>query len=883
MNAETRHPGAFTRPAAVPDELKSRPHWLVWKFIQKKDGKGRPVLGPNGQPKPSKVPFYLDGTARAGEQGTKDDVRKLCTYDEAIAACAKGKYHGVGLAFVGSGLVGLDFDGCVVDGVLDPRIERIVANTYCEFSPSGTGVHAFFEGTLPSKKDNANKVDRNPDGTRKDGKFDVEFFGDSGYLTFTGMMTPDVDLFGLENTVAPLTPAALGLFTERFPRHGGGSAITAIINAEDDDDDALLALDSERLGWDLDKAREVMRAISPNCSREKWVHCLMALHFEMHGSEEALDLADEWSSGLLTGDEIDNYGGRRDVEGRWKSFSSDGGGSLTGKFLLKQRNEENVQLKYAAADEWKHKLQTVESEFLLREQVIKELKADDRLDELAREALAQSLKQAFERLGTKFGIAVCRKLIAPERTFTEALDITDIPEWLDRWVYVTDKDQFYRCDSEQWLSMQGFNALHNRELPRNESGEITKAASYVALEDYKITVVTRAEYMPWCGPTFNLDGVECVNSFRPSSVPAEVDGISKRGKAAINRVVRHLSLVCGGRSELVRILVDWMAHNVQKPGIKIRWAPLIKGVPGDGKTVLGTVMEAVLGKPNVRNISPTVLKTDFTGWALGACVGVLEELRLVGHNRYDVLNAIKPYVTNNTIEIHPKGKDPYNTINTQNYLAFTNYVDALPLEDTDRRWFVIFTPWQRIEELQAAVTAGGGGDLGLYFDSLNELLAAHRAEIRHWLLNHDISSEFKANGHAPMTPDKQIMIGLSATDEEQAVREVIEEGGEDIGRDIFISSALSSEVGARGINVNVGTTAWSKLLVRMGYTRVAAKLKWKGKTEIVWVRGNANVTPDVLRERLLGTHKPSRAIGDQGDDERDFGDVNDVDEDDLFN
>lgn len=173
-------------------------------------------------------------------------------------------------------------------------------------------------------------------------------------------------------------------------------------------------------------------------------------------------------------------------------------------------------------------------------------------------------------------------------------------------------------------------------------------------------------------------------------------------------VMRHLNLLCGGREPVVQTLVDWMAHNVQHPGVKVRWAPLIKGVEGDGKTVLGSIMAAVMGRSNVRNVSPKVLGTDFTGWAEGSCVAVLEEIKLTGHNRYDILNALKPFVTNDSIEVHRKGKDTYDAVNTTNYIAFTNYPDALPLTDTDRRWWIVFSPFTHKDEMEAAIRAQAG-------------------------------------------------------------------------------------------------------------------------------------------------------------------------------
>jgi primase-polymerase (primpol)-like protein len=113
----------------VPTLLKSRRQWLCWKLVQAP-----------GEPKPRKVPFYANGAARNGDQGTPEDLAQLSDFNPAMAACQARGYTGLGFALLsGSGLVALDFDHCVRDGhILDRRIEALIANTYAEISPSGT-------------------------------------------------------------------------------------------------------------------------------------------------------------------------------------------------------------------------------------------------------------------------------------------------------------------------------------------------------------------------------------------------------------------------------------------------------------------------------------------------------------------------------------------------------------------------------------------------------------------------------------------------------------------------------------------------------------------------------------------------------------------------
>lgn len=318
---------SFTSPN-IPQTLKARRQWLVWRLVQKPD-----------EPKPRKVPFYASGAPRNGEQGTAADAAALATFDEAVAAVHARGYTGLGFApVVGGGVVALDFDSCVKDGqITDSRIEALIADTYAEFSPSGTGLRAFYLGDLPSRKDNAHKSKRVggvSGAPRLDGKFDIEFFGHNGFVTVTGDATADTALWGLHDTVTPLTDGVRALYLDRFGEPGAMPsrdpfALTVAGEAN------LAALGPEKLGWSIDQAREYLFGCSAGVSRAEWLNALMAVHHEFDGSDEALDLVDEWSA---TGD---SYAGRKDVEGRWNSFGRASGSSpITGRWLLAWRRDQ---------------------------------------------------------------------------------------------------------------------------------------------------------------------------------------------------------------------------------------------------------------------------------------------------------------------------------------------------------------------------------------------------------------------------------------------------------------------------------------------------------------------------------------------------------------
>ncbi len=153
----------------IPASLASRQQWVVWKFERKEGAK-----------KPVKMPYYVQGGRRVGEQGTDRDRMRLATLSVARRAYERGGYHGVGFGFLpGDGLIGIDLDDQrEADGSWSERCNNIVAacDSYTEISVSGKGVHAIVEGHTTTNKSN---------------DIGVELYCDKLYFIFTGNRFPN--------------------------------------------------------------------------------------------------------------------------------------------------------------------------------------------------------------------------------------------------------------------------------------------------------------------------------------------------------------------------------------------------------------------------------------------------------------------------------------------------------------------------------------------------------------------------------------------------------------------------------------------------------------------------------------------------------------------
>ena len=124
----------------IPEELRRRPQWIVWK-LEERDGE------------PTKVPYIAGGVGRA----KSTDMLTWRSFEEAVQALESGRYDGVGFVFCsGDPFAGIDLDKCrdPETGELEEWAAEIVEafDGYAEVSPSGTGVHIIVRGKAPNKK-----------------------------------------------------------------------------------------------------------------------------------------------------------------------------------------------------------------------------------------------------------------------------------------------------------------------------------------------------------------------------------------------------------------------------------------------------------------------------------------------------------------------------------------------------------------------------------------------------------------------------------------------------------------------------------------------------------------------------------------------------------
>lgn len=280
---------------AIPDSLRARPQWLVWKFEEKP-----------GDKKPRKVPYYVAGHRRVGEQGTDSDRKKLVTLDQALAALPKLKASGVGFAFLpGDGLIGIDIDNAIDTGTgeISERARSIIeaCASYTEYSPSRRGVHIIVAGESETFKSN---------------DIGLEVFCGRQYFTFTGERYS-----GTPDQVNAIDMAVLRRLQATVHQARGARRVQAVAAGGA----AARPLD------DRAKLESALAVISADCGYDDWIMVGMALFAELGAG--GIEVWDHWSS------RSGKYQGRKDLESHWRSFERGGVSTVTGAKIYRMATD----------------------------------------------------------------------------------------------------------------------------------------------------------------------------------------------------------------------------------------------------------------------------------------------------------------------------------------------------------------------------------------------------------------------------------------------------------------------------------------------------------------------------------------------------------------
>ena len=378
-----------------------------------------------------------------------------------------------------------------------------------------------------------------------------------------------------------------------------------------------------------------------------------------------------------------------------------------------------------------------------------------------------------------------------------------------------------------WVAGQGFvrRDLPGRFMENAAWGQyhahldLTLAPSEIVLKAMRLKLPIRkyADTIYWPGRTPDLRELPTVfNMWRDRGV--------KPIKGDAKFFLDHMAYLFPDSTERKYVL-DFLAHLVQHPGRKIKFALVLHGEKRTGKSWVGNAMVRVLGSENVSQPTNNEIQRCFTKWASNVGLAIIPEIWFPGAKAQEILNALKSPLTDETIRIELKGIDAIDAPNFLNALAYTNEDGALQIDNDDARWLIVSSPAKRNTT---------EGYYEMLFGKLRD--SAAMAAVKFYLKNEHVIS-LDMNAPAPQTQGRTDMANAAMPDAEHHLRDLIAAAAPPFDFDL-VNVATVEEAIARYHDVSNQRGLVAKVLKSIGAQKQTRSHNIGAVTPTLWTLRN---------------------------------------------
>jgi hypothetical protein len=291
--------------------------------------------------------------------------------------------------------------------------------------------------------------------------------------------------------------------------------------------------------------------------------------------------------------------------------------------------------------------------------------------------------------------------------------------------------------------------------------------------------------------------------------------------------------------------LDWLAHIEQKPGILPHFGWLhVSPSHGTGRNWVASVLVRLWPGNVAASLDLVGLLDGGFNDRLSCCLlGIVDEVNEGGAQKYRAANRLRQFVTPEFREINPKYGRKRIEHNAARWLIFSNHTGALPLDEQDRRFWVVSHEGQPRE--------------ASYYVRLYGLLhnTAFIASVREFLSRRDIS-HFNPGQRPPMNDAKIALVEFSESQEDAVCKALVSKWPVDL----MTATELSGKLPGYDPLLNRATR---HAMDRFGIRKLRKKVRHAGKLEGVYAirnHGGWNVAnPDQVRAEIDRVTKDEKA------------------------
>lgn len=389
--------------------------------------------------------------------------------------------------------------------------------------------------------------------------------------------------------------------------------------------------------------------------------------------------------------------------------------------------------------------------------------------------IQRTILGACARQKTYYSVGAPIELVTPTsapviRSGYQFIGGSQLVEHFKGCIYVAESHRILTPNG-QMLKSEQFNAMYGGYVFAVDDGneKTTKKAFEAFTENQCIMFpkVDRSTFRPDLlqGTIIEEDGLRHVNMYVPVTVASAPGDVTP--------FLTHLAKLLPVERDR-DILLSYMAACVQYKGTKFKWAPLLQGVEGNGKTLFTMCVMAAIGERYSHMPPASEIGEKFNEWLFDKIFIGVEDI-YVPEQKLELIEILKPMITGERLAKRAMQASQVMHRLCANFMFNSNHKNAVRKTANDRRFAIFYTAQQEHIDI---IRDGMGGD---YFPNLYEWLkrGGGFAAVTHYLENYAIPAQLNPATHcqrAPETSSTHEAVSASLGSVEQEIMEAIDEG-----------------------------------------------------------------------------------------------------------